>query len=215
MFDFRPDTVLILEHQPVYTLGRSVRESHWGGNEEALRANGADLHCVNRGGSVTYHGPGQILLYPILRLTQHTAGPRQFVHLLEEVAIRLLSLWGIDGYRVDKKPGVWVMAPVPAKIASIGIRVERGITLHGLALNVDMDLTPFQRIRPCGLADCSVTSMAILRKAALPVDIIKRDLARMFGAVFVTDWPTSTVEKIPVKESVPADGMVHMRTSIV
>lgn len=215
MFDLRPDTALILEHQPVYTLGRSARESHWGGNEEALRANGADLHRVNRGGSVTYHGPGQVLLYPILCLTQYAAGPRQFVHLLEEVVIRLLSLWRIDGYRVDKKPGVWIMDPAPAKIASIGVRVERGFTLHGLALNVDMDLTPFKRIHPCGFADCSVTSMAALRKAALPLDVIKRDLARMFGAVFVTDWPTSTVKDIPAKKTLPADETGHMRTSIV
>jgi lipoate-protein ligase B len=211
----RPDMVLILEHQPVYTLGRSTQESHWGGNEAALRVDGADLHRVNRGGSVTYHGPGQILLYPIVRLTQHATGPRQFVHLLEEVAIRLLRLWRIDGYRVEKKPGVWVMAPEPAKIASLGVRIERGITLHGLALNVDLDLTPFQRIHPCGFADCSITSMAALRKAALPVDIIKRDLARMFGAVFVTEWPTSIVESFPPPEAVPADETGHMRTSIV
>jgi lipoate-protein ligase B len=215
LLDLRPDTVLILEHQPVYTLGRSTKESHWGGTEEALRVNGADLHRVNRGGSVTYHGPGQILLYPILRLTRHAAGPRQFVHLLEEVAIRLLRLWRIDGYRVDKKPGVWVMAPEPAKIASLGVRIERGITLHGLALNVDMDLTPFQRIHPCGLADCSITSMAALRKAAFPVDIIKRDLARMFGAVFVTEWPMSIVEGFSPTKAVLGDGTAPMRSSIV
>jgi len=212
--DRRQDTVLILEHQPVYTLGRSTQRSHWGADEEALRANGAELYRVNRGGSVTYHGPGQILVYPILRLAQHAAGPRQLVRLLEEIAIRVLSLWNIDGYRIDKKPGVWVMAPEPAKIASIGLRVERGITLHGLALNVDLDLTPFLRIHPCGLTDCPMTSMAALRQATLPVDTIKRDIAQIFGAVFAVGWPTSTVEENSAERHTAAEETARMCTSI-
>lgn len=195
MLDLIPDTVLILEHQPVYTLGRSTQASHWGGSEEALRANGMELHRVNRGGSVTYHGPGQILVYPILRLAQHAAGPRQLVRLLEEVLIRTLNLWKIDGRRIDKKPGVWVLAPEPAKIASIGIRVERGITLHGFALNVDMDLSPFQRIHPCGITDCPVTSMAAICKTTVSVNEIKRDLVRIFGTVFAVAW--SSIEEHP------------------
>jgi len=213
MLDLRPDTVLILEHQPVYTLGRCAQVSHWGGDEDVLRANGTELHRVNRGGSVTYHGPGQIVAYPILRLTQHAAGPRQLVWLLEEIIIRVLNLWKIDGHRIDKKPGVWVMAPEPAKIASIGIRVERGITLHGFALNVDMDLTPFQRIYPCGFSDCLVTSMAALRKTALSINDIKHDLAQMFGTVFALKW--STVEENPDKHLAAADEIVRMRTSIM
>jgi len=213
VLDLRPDTVLILEHQPVYTLGRSTRVSHWGGDEDVLRANGTELHRVNRGGSVTYHGPGQVLLYPILRLAQHAAGPRQLVWLLEEVIIRVLNLWKIGGCRIDKKPGVWVMAPEPAKIASIGIRVERGITLHGFALNVDMDLTPFQRIHPCGFTDCLVTSMAALRNTALSVNDIKHDLAQMFASVFALEW--STVDENPDTHVTEADGIAGMRTSIM
>ncbi|MBI3357618.1 MAG: lipoyl(octanoyl) transferase LipB [Nitrospirae bacterium] len=212
--NLRPDTVLILEHQPVYTLGRSTLVSHWGGNEDILRANGTELYRVNRGGSVTYHGPGQIVVYPILKLAHHAAGPRQLVWLLEEVIIRLLNLWKIEGYRIDKKPGVWVKAPEPAKIASIGIRVERGVTLHGFALNVDMDLTPFQQIHPCGFTDCCVTSMAAVHKAALPVTIIKHELARIFGAVFALDW--AFVEKNPDKHpAASGDKMGRTHTSIV
>lgn len=213
MRDLRPDTVLILEHQPVYTLGRSAQESHWGGNEAVLRANGTELHRVNRGGSVTYHGPGQIVAYPILRLAQHATGPRQLVWLLEEVIIRTLNLWKIDGHRIDKKPGVWVMAPEPSKIASIGIRVERGITLHGFALNVDMDLAPFRRIHPCGFTNCPVTSMAAMLKTALSVKVIKQDLAQIFGNVFRLEW--STAEEIPDEYFTAPGTTAGMRTSII
>lgn len=215
MLDRRPDMVLILEHQPVYTLGRSTKQPHWGGDEAALRANGTDLHRVNRGGSVTYHGPGQILLYPILRLAHHAAGPRQLVRMLEEVALRVLSHWNIDGYRIEKQPGLWIMAPEPAKIASIGVRVERGVTLHGLALNVDMDLTPFHRIHPCGLADCRMTSMAALRRATLSVDAVKRDLAQMFREVFGVAWSTSAVKDIATALQEAADKAAHWCPSIV
>jgi lipoate-protein ligase B len=193
LLDLRPDTVLILEHLPVYTLGRTAKESHWGGNEAVLRANGAELHRVNRGGSVTYHGPGQIIVYPILRLAQYAAGPRQAVWLLEEVILRLLARHGIEGCRIDKKPGVWIMGPDPEKIASIGIRIERGVTLHGCAFNVDMDLSPFERIHPCGFTDCAVTSMAARLNRAVSVQEVKRELAQIFGTVFGLFW--SAVEE--------------------
>ena len=186
--DLRPDTVLILEHQPVYTLGRTTKLSDWGGNEAALRANGADLWHVNRGGSVTYHGPGQIVAYPIIRLSQHAAGPRQLVWQLEEVTIRLLAKWNIAGSRIDKRPGVWVMKPSPAKIASIGLRIHQGITLHGFALNVDMDLEPFQRIHPCGLPHCPVTSMATLLNTEIPMNEIKNELSHIWSTVFAIEW---------------------------
>ncbi len=193
LLDLRPDTLLILEHQPVYTLGRSTKLSDWGGDETVLRAKGADLHRVNRGGSVTFHGPGQIVVYPLLKVVRYVTGPRQLVRLLEEVIIRLLSCWEITGGRLDGKPGVWVMRPEPAKIASIGIRIEQGVSLHGFALNVDMDLAPFQHIHPCGFTDCLVTSMSALRNTRLPVDEIKNDLARTFGHVFGIEW-TGVVE---------------------
>jgi lipoyl(octanoyl) transferase len=190
LLDVRPDTVVILEHQPVYTLGRSTQTSDWGGDEALLRINGTALYRVNRGGSATYHGPGQIVVYPILKLAQYAAGPRVLVQLLEDVIIRLLKHWDIDGHRIEKKPGIWVLTPQPAKIASIGIRIERGITLHGFSLNVDMDLAPFQRIRPCGFADCQVSSMNLLCGKGLPLDTVKSDLARIFGEVFSMEWAT-------------------------
>ena len=188
----RPDTVIILEHQPVYTLGRSTRPSDWLGNEEMLRAQGTDLVRVNRGGSITFHGPGQIVVYPILKMADYAAGPRHLVWLLEDVLIRLLAHWDIEGRRIDKKPGVWVMSPHHTKIASIGIRIEHGVSLHGCALNVDMDLAPFQYINPCGFSDCVMTSMQRLGKRRLSIDEIKHDLARIFTAVFGIEWTAGT-----------------------
>ena len=156
----RPDTILILEHQPVYTVGRRTLVSDWGGDPTALHMNGIEIRHVNRGGSVTYHGPGQLVVYPILRLTDHVRGVRAYVEQLEEAVIRCLRRNGIAGHRQAKTPGVWVTDLQEAKIASIGIRVDRGVTMHGVALNVDMDLSPFRGITPCGLQGCHATSMA-------------------------------------------------------
>lgn len=156
----RADTVLALEHQPVYTVGRRALVSDWGGDPTAERMDGIEIHHVNRGGSVTYHGPGQLVLYPILRLTDHVRGVREYVAKLEEAVIQCLRQSGIAGHRKEKAPGVWVTVPREAKIASIGIRVDRGVTMHGIALNVDMDLSPFRGITPCGLQGCRATSMA-------------------------------------------------------
>jgi len=190
LLDLQPDTVLILEHPPVYTLGRRTRLSHWGGSESALCEDGAELHQVNRGGSVTFHGPGQIVVYPVLKLDRHAAGPRQLVWLLEEVIIQALERWNITGSRVIGKPGVWIMTPEPQKIAFLGIRIQHGVTLHGFALNVDVDLTPFQRIHPCGFPDCRVTSMAAVRRTAIPIDTVKQEVARSFATVFALNWAT-------------------------
>lgn len=188
--DLRPDTVLILEHPPVYTLGRRTKLSHWGGTESALCEDGAELHHVNRGGSVTFHGPGQIVVYPVLKLDRHAAGPKQLVWLLEEVIIQVLDLWNITGSRIIGKPGVWIMMPEPRKIAFVGIRIEHGVTLHGFALNVDLDLTPFQRIQPCGFPDCPVTSMAQVHRTIVPIGVVKQQLAQTFATVFALKWAT-------------------------
>ncbi|HSN05492.1 MAG TPA: lipoyl(octanoyl) transferase LipB [Nitrospira sp.] len=184
----RPDTVLILEHLPVYTLGRSTKPSDWGGDPARLQAEGAEVHHVNRGGSVTYHGPGQVIIYPVLRLTQYARGVKQYVQQLEDVIIACLRDHGIEGQRREKTPGVWVAAPHDAKIASIGIRVDRGVTMHGIALNVQMDLSPFGRITPCGLSNCRVTSMAEVLGRPVSVADAKRDLALRLGALLGIDW---------------------------
>ncbi len=183
-----PDTLLLLEHEPVFTAGRTSRAEHMGGDELATHVAGVPIVRVTRGGSVTYHGPGQLVGYPILKLNRLCEGPRDYVRNLEEVIIRTLARWGITGRRVDKLPGVWVGESQPAKIAAIGTRIDRGVTLHGFALNVTVDLRPFSWIVPCGLADCRVTSMAEL--VAGPVDPaeVRRCVADRFAELFRLEW---------------------------
>ncbi len=185
----RGDTLLLLEHAPVYTLGRSTKPTHWNCGEEVLRQTGASLQSVDRGGSITYHGPGQVVGYPILKLSDYCSGPKQYVRMLEEVLIHTLARWGIDGYRLDKKPGVWVRwNHADAKIAAIGVRIDHGVTIHGFALNVDLDLSPFSHILPCGLAQCPITSMTEIRQSALSPIAVAQQVAVEFARTFNMQW---------------------------
>ncbi len=188
--DRRPDTLLLLEHTPVYTLGRMTQASHWDDSgEERLRHAGIPIHSVDRGGSITYHGPGQLVGYPIVRLSHYGSGPRQYVRLLEDVLIDTLRLWGVEGYRIEKKPGVWIqLEPHHAKLGAIGVRIDRGVTLHGFALNVEMDLSPFSRIVPCGLAGCRVTSMSEALGSTVSLPAVRSMLQRMFSRTFHIEW---------------------------
>lgn len=157
------DTVLLVEHPPVFTLGRRATEEHVLLDAAQRDAQGIDLVAVDRGGDVTYHGPGQLVVYPVLRL----AGSRHvvdFVRVLEQVAIDALARLGVSGTRRDGLTGVWVGRE---KIVAIGVRVGvGGVTSHGFALNVDPDLVHFGGIVPCGLATEGVTSLAALGRPA-------------------------------------------------
>ena len=157
------DTVVLVEHPPVYTLGRRATTEHVLLDDDARTASGIDLVAVDRGGDVTYHGPGQLVVYPVLRL----AGQRHvvdFVRMLEQVAIEALARCGVTGTRREGLTGVWVERE---KIVAIGVRVgAEGVTSHGLALNVDPDLAHFGGIVPCGLATEGVTSLAALGRDA-------------------------------------------------
>ena len=186
--DRRPDTLVLLEHEPVYTIGRTGQEAHWGGDERNLRDAGYPVFRVERGGSVTYHAPGQIVGYPILRLGHFCSGPKAYMRLLEEVVIRTLAEWGIAGRRIDKLTGVWVEQGNMVKIASMGVRVARGVTMHGFALNVMLDIAPFGRIVPCGIAGCRVTTMAALLGRPIDVSLVRRRIAAVFAAVFGLEW---------------------------
>jgi len=189
----RADVVLLLEHHPVYTVGRRTLASDWGGDPTAAHVDGIDIQHVNRGGSVTYHGPGQLVVYPILRLTDHVRGVRAYVERLEEAVIQCLREYGITGYRKAKAPGVWVADPREAKIASIGIRVDRGVTMHGVALNVDMDLTPFRGITPCGLHDCHATSMAEVAGRPVSLKRVTPSLLDQLQRTLGLTWTNSPV----------------------
>ncbi|OGO50629.1 MAG: lipoyl(octanoyl) transferase [Chloroflexi bacterium RBG_16_68_14] len=154
--------LLLLEHPPTYTFGVRGRSEHLLLREEALAQIGATVHRIDRGGDVTFHGPGQLVAYPILDLRRWRQGPLWYVRSLEAVLIEALSTFAIAGRRVPGRPGVWVGE---AKIAAIGVRVSRGITSHGFALNVEPDLRYFSYIIPCGLPGVAVTSMAeVLRQ---------------------------------------------------
>lgn len=134
-----------------------------------------------------------MLIYPIVRLSRYATGPKEFVRLLEDVVIRLLARWDIAGSRVDHKPGVWVAG---AKIASVGLRIERGVSLHGIAVNVMMDLSPFMAIHPCGFSDCLVTSLAAAAGTAPSLDIIKQDLAVLVTEVLGVHWPVVSLHSL-------------------
>lgn len=183
------DTLVLLEHPPVYTVGRRTRSVHLGRGEAALRETGAAIEPVNRGGSVTYHGPGQLVGYPVLRLSQYAPGPKAYVRLLEEVLIETLAMSGITGHRMAHKPGVWTESNRGmAKVASIGVRVEQGVTLHGFALNIDLNLSPFALIVPCGLEGCETTSMAQIIQSPVSLPRIACQVAGVFSSVFHLEW---------------------------
>jgi lipoyl(octanoyl) transferase len=183
-----PDTLMLLEHDAVFTIGRSGREAHWGYDERRLVQSGYPVYRIERGGSITFHGPGQLVGYPILRLASFCAGPKAYVRMLEEVIIRTLANWDIAGQRIASWPGVWIDVEQPAKIAAIGVRIQRGVTMHGLALNVTMDLSPFRLVTPCGIQGCRVTSMADILGHDVPMDIVRRRMADAFAELFGIEW---------------------------
>ena len=192
----RPDTLILVEHPPVYTMGRRTQSEHWGGEEDSFNKLGFDLVEVERGGSVTYHGPGQIVGYPILRLRDFCPGPRAYVGKLEEVIIRVLNEWGIQGQQVEQWRGVWVKdsQKIVYKIAAIGVRITRGITMHGFALNINVDLKPFDLITPCGIEGCQVTSMAGWLGKPVDMSIVREQITHHFSEVFGIQWTEPTTE---------------------
>lgn len=168
------DEAWLVEHDPVFTLGQAGRDEH------VLMPGDIPVLHVDRGGQVTYHGPGQIVLYPLLDLKRLKVGVREYVERIEQVVIDTLAHWNIEGARRDGAPGVYVAG---AKVAALGIRVRRGCTFHGLAFNIAMDLEPFHRINPCGYAGLQVTSVADLGGPS-GVDAVKPVLLEAFAAQF-------------------------------
>lgn len=147
----RPDTLLLLEHEAVFTAGSRTQQSD-------RPVDGSTVIDVDRGGRITWHGPGQLVGYPIIRLPQRI-DVVAYVRLLEQVLIDVCAAFGVTGERVPGRSGVWVLEPVPAKVAAIGVRVSRGVTMHGFALNCDCDLSWQDQIVPCGIPDAGVTSL--------------------------------------------------------
>ena len=176
-----PDQLLLLEHDPVFTLGRNARPENMLLSAHALRERGFSVVETGRGGDVTFHGPGQLVAYPILDLSPDRCDVHRYVRDLEEVMIRTSSDYGVEAARVAGLTGTWVGRD---KIGAIGVRISRWVTSHGLAFNVSTDLTPFNLIVPCGIRDRGVTSLERVLGRPVAVEEAMDTLARRFAAVF-------------------------------
>ena len=161
------DEIWFLEHDPVFTLGMNGKPEH------VLNAGDIPVIQVDRGGQVTYHGPGQLVIYPLLDLRRYKLGVRDLVMALENAVINTVASWGIDAAARRDAPGVYVQGE---KLASVGLRIRRGCSYHGLAFNVNMDLAPFSRINPCGYQNLQVTDLA-----GLGVDTSTQAVARLLA----------------------------------
>ncbi|TAK67260.1 MAG: lipoyl(octanoyl) transferase LipB [Bacteroidetes bacterium] len=176
-----PDILLLNEHHPVYTLGKGSNVNHLLATKDELNSNGIDVYETDRGGDVTYHGPGQLVGYPILDLNNYYNDIHRYLRDLEEVIIHTLSEYGINAKRDEQFTGVWVGND---KIAAIGVKVSRWITMHGFALNVNTDLSYFDRIIPCGIFHKGVTSMERVLNRSIDMNEVKGTLVKKFAEVF-------------------------------
>ncbi len=183
-----PETLALLQHPHVYTFGRRL-------HRENLLVPPVDAEVVesDRGGDVTYHGPGQLVAYPILNLRRRSLGPADYVRRLEAVMIRTAAAFGVEAQRVAGRPGVWVN---DTKLGAVGVRVQRGVTNHGLALNVSPDLSRFDAIVPCGLAGVTVTSLERELGFAPSLEAAEDALIRAFESLFACQLRTRTSAQV-------------------
>jgi lipoyl(octanoyl) transferase len=188
--------LVLVEHDPpVITLGRGAKDAgHVLVPEDQLAREGIEVHASSRGGDVTYHGPGQLVAYPILRLDLHGRDVHRYLRDLEEVVIRLLARFGVAGERVEGLTGVWVGH---YKIAAIGVAISRWVTYHGLALNVEPNLSHFGLIVPCGIRDKGVTSLARVLGRPVTVAEVKRPLVECVAEVFGFEGVQEEIEPRP------------------
>jgi len=180
-----PDTVLILQHTPTITLGNRGRDNYLLKTPEEYKTLGIEVFHAERGGDVTYHAPGQWVLYPIIRLGGKGADSHNYLWNLEEIALRTLADFDIEGFRVEGKSGAWTEQ---GKLAAIGFRLKKWVAFHGMSFNVNLDLSGFQTIVPCGLVGQPVVSMqTILGDACPPMDAVRDRLLANFSEVCKRD----------------------------
>ncbi|MDP9236029.1 MAG: lipoyl(octanoyl) transferase LipB [Chloroflexota bacterium] len=184
--------LILIEHPPTYTLGARGKAEHLLLGEEALLSRGAQVLRTDRGGDVTFHGPGQVVAYPIINLRAYGQGPVWYVRTLEALLIEVLSRFGIVGARSKGRPGVWVGE---AKIAAIGVRISRGVTTHGFALNVNTDLAYFEHIVPCGLSGITVTSMRKLTGSSFEMRAVEDEIIEVCAQRFDLEFDTVDAER--------------------
>jgi lipoyl(octanoyl) transferase len=178
------DIVLLLEHPPVLTMGRSAKEQHVLATPELLEARGIRVHEVGRGGDVTYHGPGQLVAYPIIDLKPDRKDVRKYVASLEETMMRTCADFGLAAGRVEGLNGAWIGE---RKVGAVGVRISRWVTMHGLALNVNSDLRQFEMIVPCGIQDKGVTSLSAELGRTVHVADVFEPLAQHFAGLYDAD----------------------------
>lgn len=178
--------LLICEHPHVYTLGKSANQSNLLLSQAELKQKAIDVFDIERGGDITYHGPGQIVVYPIFDLEPMHLGVKKFVYNIEECIIRTLREYGIESERIDDRIGIWIGkgSNNERKIAAIGIKCSRHITMHGLALNVNTDLGLFNNIIPCGIQDKAVCSMETELNRKIDMAKLKQVLLQQFSSIF-------------------------------
>lgn len=180
-----PNYLLFCQHPHVYTLGKNGKESHLLLNNQQLEKEGIEFYKINRGGDITYHGFGQIVGYPIIDLANFKTDLGKYLRTLEEVIIKTIAEYGLDGYRIDGATGVWVgEKETPRKICAMGIRASRWVTMHGWALNINTDLSYFNKIIPCGIKDKGVTSLAEEFGYKLNVIEVEEHLKKHFSELF-------------------------------
>ena len=186
-----PNYLLFVEHPHVYTLGKSGDMENLLVAEAELEKKGAKFYKINRGGDITYHGPGQIVGYPILDLDNFFTDIHKYLRLLEEMIILTLEEYGLKGERSDGETGVWldVGTPFARKICAMGVRASRWVTMHGFAFNVNTDLGYFDHMIPCGIKDKAVTSLNVeLGKPEMDVEEVKQKLLKHFASLFESEW---------------------------
>ncbi len=192
-----PGYLFFVEHPPVYTLGKSGKEANMLMDALQLRARCAEFIKVDRGGDITFHGPGQLVVYPVVDLESFGMGVKEYVWALEEVVIGTLGKYGLSGSRVDGATGVWLGTGTldERKICAIGVKCSRYVTMHGFALNVNTDLSYFDAIHPCGFVDKGVTSLQKELKRAVDMEEVKAEVLRQFQTVMDMKINTNTIEK--------------------
>jgi lipoyl(octanoyl) transferase len=184
-----PDILLLLEHPPVYTKGRRAEPGELGMGEDWYRMQGIEVCETDRGGRVTYHGPGQLVGYPIVSLRPYGDNVHEYVRKLERLMIDSLAAYEVNAEVIDGLTGVWVggRPPEGRKIGSIGVHVNRGVTTHGFAVNVNNDLQPFEWVVPCGIEDCRMTSLCRELGAEQRMDAYMDVVAERFGEIYERD----------------------------
>jgi lipoyl(octanoyl) transferase len=193
-----PDTLLLLEHPPVITLGKAFHPEHLRYAREFYAQQGVELHPTDRGGDVTCHNPGQLVGYPIFDVSQHGRDLHKFLRDIEQAIIDALHAFGVEAHRESGYTGVWVGN---AKIAAIGIKVTKWVSMHGFALNVNNDLRLFHTIVPCGIADRPVTSLQQVLGCAVPMEQVKHQVAQGLERVFNLCFAHAPNDPIDIPQS--------------